>query len=167
VPSAGAPVPYGSLTVTAAPALVAPDSTTTVTAALTNNGLLALDHVAFSTTLPDGWTARPATPVTVTGLRSGQIARVTWKVTVPASANPGQAPIMVQAVYTAGRQRDITYSSVSVLRAYATLGGATRPIAPGCRPGRRQPSAPSHLSYAPLDQCNSSSPLSRVASGPQ
>ncbi|MGZ4666643.1 MAG: glycoside hydrolase family 2 TIM barrel-domain containing protein [Frankiaceae bacterium] len=124
VPSAGAPVPYGSLTVTAAPALVAPDSTTTVTAALTNNGLLVLDHVAFSATLPDGWTARPATPVTVTGVRSGQIARVTWKVTVPASATPGQAPITVQAVYTAGPQRGITYSSVSVLRAYATLGGA-------------------------------------------
>ena len=123
-PWAGAPVPYGSLTVTAAPALVAPDSTTTVTATLTNNGLPALDHVAFSTTAPDGWTARPATPVTVTGVRSGQIPRVTWKVTVPAGANPGQAPITVQAVYTAGRQRGVTYSSVSVLRAYATLGGA-------------------------------------------
>jgi beta-galactosidase len=124
VPSAGAPVPYGSLTAAAAPALVAPGSTTTVTATLVNNGLLALDHVTFSATLPDGWTASPATPVTVTGVRSGQSAKVSWQVTVPASANPGQAPITVQAVYTAGRQRGVTYSSVSVLRAYATLADA-------------------------------------------
>jgi hypothetical protein len=39
VPSSGAPVPYGSLAVAAAPALVAPGSTTTVTATLGNNGL--------------------------------------------------------------------------------------------------------------------------------
>ncbi|MGA2829764.1 MAG: glycoside hydrolase family 2 TIM barrel-domain containing protein [Streptosporangiaceae bacterium] len=121
---AGAPVPYGSLTVVAAPALVAPDSTTTVTATLANNGLLALDRVAFSVALPDGWTASPVTPPVVTGVRSGQTARVSWQVTVPASANPGQAPITVQAVYTAGQQRGVTYSSVSVLRAYATLAGA-------------------------------------------
>ncbi len=121
---AGAPVPYGSLTVVAAPALVAPDSTTTVTATLANNGLLALDRVAFSVALPDGWTASPVTPPVVTGVRSGQTARASWQVTVPASANPGQAPITVQAVYTAGQQRGVTYSSVSVLRAYATLAGA-------------------------------------------
>ncbi len=124
VPSAGAPVPYGSLTVAAAPALVAPDSTTTVTATLVNNGLLALDRVTFSATLPDGWTASPAAPVTVTGVRSGQTAGASWQVTVPASANPGQAPITVQAVYAAGGQRGVTYSSVSVLRAYATLASA-------------------------------------------
>jgi beta-galactosidase len=126
VPSAGPAVPYGSLTVAAAPALVAPDCTTTVTATLANNGLLALDHVTFSATLPGGWTASPAAPPVVTGVRSGQTARASWQVTVPASASPGQAPITVQAVYTAGRQRSVTYSSVSVLRAYATLAGAFR-----------------------------------------
>ena len=106
------------------PALVAPDSTTTVTATLVNNGLLALDHVAFSATVPDGWSASPATPVTVTGVRSRQTASASWQVPVPASANPGQAPITVQAVYTAGGQRGVTYSSVSVLRAYAHLSSA-------------------------------------------
>ena len=124
VPSAGAPVPYGSLAVAAAPALVGPDSTTTVTATLTNNGLLALDHVRFAATLPDGWTASPAAPVSLTGVRSGQSARASWQVSVPASANPGQAPITVQAVYTAGAQRGVTYASVNVLRAYATLAAA-------------------------------------------
>jgi beta-galactosidase len=117
VPATGAPVPYGSLAVAAAPALVAPDSTTTVTATFANNGLLALDEVTFTVTLPGGWTASPATPVTVTSVRSGQSARASWQVAVPANANPGQAPIAVQAVYTAGKQRGVTYSSVSVLRA--------------------------------------------------
>ncbi|MFY9930750.1 MAG: NEW3 domain-containing protein [Streptosporangiaceae bacterium] len=110
------PVPYGSLTAAAAPALVAPASTTTVSATLANNSLLPLDHVTFSVILPGGWRASPARPVTSAGVRSGRSARASWRVTVPASANPGQAPITAQAVYTAGRQRGVTYSSVSVLR---------------------------------------------------
>ncbi len=96
-----------------------------MSATLANNGLLALDQVTFSVTLPGGWRASPATPVTVTSVRSGRSARASWRVTVPASANPGQAPITVRAVYTAGRQRGVTYSSVSVLRAYATLADAS------------------------------------------
>jgi beta-galactosidase len=124
IPNAGAPVLYGSLTVAAAPALVAPDSTTTVTATLANNGLPALDEVTFAVTLPDGWTATPAAPQTVSHVRSGQAARASWQVAVPADANPGQAPITVQAVYTAGKQRALTYSSVNVLRAYPTLAAA-------------------------------------------
>jgi beta-galactosidase len=124
VPAAGTPVPYGSLTVAAAPELVTPGSTTTVTATLDNNGLLTLDQVTFSVTLPSGWTASPATPVTVTGVRSGRTARVSWQVTVPAGADPGQDPVSVQAVYTAGHQRGVSYSSVNMLRAYATLADA-------------------------------------------
>ena len=124
VPSSGAPVPYGSLTVTTSPALVTAGGTTTVTATLDNNGLLDLDQVTFSVTLPGGWTARPAAPVTVTRVPAGHTARASWKVTVPAGANPGQDPVTVQAVYTAGKQRGVTYSSVNVLRAYPTLGAA-------------------------------------------
>jgi beta-galactosidase len=124
VPSAGAPVPYGSLTVATAPALVTPGSTTTVTATLDNNGLLPLDQVTFSVAGPDGWTVSPASPVTVRRVPSARTARASWKVTVPAGANPGQDPVTVQAVYTAGPQRGVTYSSVNVLRAYATLSAA-------------------------------------------
>ncbi|HEY2521453.1 MAG TPA: glycoside hydrolase family 2 TIM barrel-domain containing protein [Streptosporangiaceae bacterium] len=124
VPSSGAPVPYGSLAVTASPALVTPGGTTTVTATLDNNGLLGLDQVTFSVTLPGGWTASPAAPVTMTRVRAGHTARASWKVTVPAGANPGQDPVTVQAVYTAGKQRGVTYSSANVLRAYTTLGAA-------------------------------------------
>jgi beta-galactosidase len=124
VPSAGAPVPYGSLTVAATPALVTPGSTTTVTATLDNNGLLPLDQVTFSVTVPGGWTVSPATPVTVHRVPSARTARASWEVTVPAGANPGQDPVTVQAVYTAGKQRGVSYSSVNVLRAYATPSAA-------------------------------------------
>jgi hypothetical protein len=54
----------------------------------------------------------------------GRTARASWRVTVPAGAHPGQDPVTVQAVYTAGQQRGVTYSSVDVLRAYASLAGA-------------------------------------------
>jgi beta-galactosidase len=124
VPSSGAPVPYGSLNVTATPALVTPGSTTTVTATLANNGLLDLDRVTFSLTLPGGWTASPASPIEVSAVRSGGTARASWSVTVPAGADPGLDPVTVQAVYTAGQQRGVTYSSVDVLRAYASLAAA-------------------------------------------
>ena len=124
VPSAGAPVPYGSLNVTAAPALVTPGSTTTVTATLVNNGLLDLDRVTFSVARPGAWAASPAGPITVPAVGRGRTARASWRVTVPASAHPGQDPVTVQAVYTTGQQRGVTYSSVDVLRAYASLAGA-------------------------------------------
>jgi beta-galactosidase len=124
VPSAGPAIPYGSLRAVAAPALVAPDSTTAVTATLANNGLLTLDQVTLDALLPDGWTATPATPVTVASLRSGGSATVSWRVKVPASANPGQAPITVRAVYTSGEQRGVTYADVRVLRTYASLADA-------------------------------------------
>jgi hypothetical protein len=117
-------VPYGSLTVAAAPALVTPGRTTTVTATLDNNGLLSLDQVTFSLTVPGGWTAIPAAPVTVNRVPSARTARASWQVTVPAGANPGQDPVTVQAVYTAGKQRGVSYSSVNVVRAYATLSAA-------------------------------------------
>jgi NPCBM-associated, NEW3 domain of alpha-galactosidase/Glycoside hydrolase family 2 C-terminal domain 5 len=124
VPSAGPPVPYGSLAVVASPALVTPGHTTTVTATLTDNGLLALDQVTFSVWMPGGWQASPAGPVTTAGVRSGRSVTASWQVTVPISANPGQVPVTVQAVYTAGQQRGVSCSSVSVLRAYATLASA-------------------------------------------
>jgi len=123
VEDAGPPVPYGSLTVTAAPSLVQPGSATTVTATLVNNGLLTLDEVTFTVTLPDGWTATPGA-VTATRVRSGQRAQASWQVSVPATANPGQDPVTVQAVYTAGTERGVTYAGVSVLRAYQTLADA-------------------------------------------
>ena len=62
VPQAGRPVPYGMLQVQAAPGLVTPGGTTTVTATFANNGILALDQVQFAITGPDGWLVTAVTP---------------------------------------------------------------------------------------------------------
>jgi beta-galactosidase len=119
-----APAPYGVLGVAASPALVAAGDTTTITATLTNNGLVTLDEVTLSIALPDGWTAAAQTPVTVTGVRSGRVVTATWQVTLPPDANPGQAPVQVGAVYTADGQRGVTYQTIEVLSAYATMAAA-------------------------------------------
>jgi beta-galactosidase len=124
VPDGGSPVPYGALIVAASPSLVPAGQTTTVTATLSNNGLLRLDEVTFTITVPDGWTATAQRPVSFTGVGSGRTVTATWQVALPADANPGQAPVQVQAVYTAGAQRGVTYQTIDVLSAYATLAAA-------------------------------------------
>lgn len=124
VPDGPAPVPYGTLTVTASPVFVRPGATTTVTATLTNNGILNLDKVTLAITVPGGWTATARTRVTFTRVRSGSGVTASWRVTVPSNAHPGQAPVQVQAVYTAGRQRGVTYQTIDVLSAYQTLAAA-------------------------------------------
>jgi len=123
VPQAGRQVPYGTLTVQAAPTLVPPGSTTTVTATLTNNGLLTLDRVTFAITAPAGWTATEVRAAPRSRVRTGQVAQAEWQV-IPQAADPGQAPVMVHAVYTARQQRGVTYGSVSVLGVNATLADA-------------------------------------------
>jgi beta-galactosidase len=133
VPNGPPAVPSGTLSVTASPAFVTPGATTTVTATFTNNGLLGLDEVSLAATIPDGWTATAGTPLTFTGARSGQKVTATWQVALPADANPGQAPVQIQAVYTSGAgtgaragqpQRGVTYQTIEVLSSYATLAAA-------------------------------------------
>jgi beta-galactosidase len=124
VPRAGRPVPYGTLQVQASPGLVTPGGTATVTAAFANNGVLDLDRVGFTVISANGWTATAVTPAARTQVRSGQVIRASWRVGVPPDAHLGQAPVTVQATYTAGDQRGVSYGSVSVLGAYATLADA-------------------------------------------
>lgn len=124
VPQADHPVPSGTLQVQAAPALVTPGGTTTVTATFANNGILTLDGVGFAATAPSGWAATMAPTVIPRPVRSGEVIKASWHVAVPPDAHLGQAPITVQTVYTAGDQRGVTYGSVSVLGGYATLAGA-------------------------------------------
>jgi beta-galactosidase len=123
VPQAGLPVPYGMLTVQATPTLVTPGRTTTLTATLTNNGLLTLDRVTFAITAPAGWTASEVGRVPARQVRTGQAVTASWLLT-PQDADSGEAPIGVQAVYTAQRQRGVTYGSASVLSVYAMLADA-------------------------------------------
>ncbi|HLK73343.1 MAG TPA: glycoside hydrolase family 2 TIM barrel-domain containing protein [Streptosporangiaceae bacterium] len=124
VPGAGRPVPYGTLQVQAAPGLVPPGGTTTVTATFANNGILVLDRVGLAATAPSGWTVTAQWPAAAERVRSGQVLQASWQIAVPPDAHPGQSPVIVQAVYTAGDQRGVSYGSVSVLGAYATVADA-------------------------------------------
>jgi beta-galactosidase len=124
VPNGPPPTPYGTLTVAASPAFVQPGATTTVTATLMDNGILELDTAAFAITVPGGWTATARTPVTFSHVRSGTAITAAWQVTLPSGANPGQAPVRVQAVYTSGRQRGVTYQTIDLLSVYTTLAAA-------------------------------------------
>ncbi len=121
---AGRPVPYGTLRLRAVPGLVTPGGTTTVTATFANNGILTLDQVAFSVTVPDGWSVTAVAPASPGRVRSGEIRQASWQVAVPPDANLGQAPVTVQAAYSAGTQRGVSYGSAGVLGAYATLADA-------------------------------------------
>ncbi len=123
VPEAGNPVPYGTLEVLAAPPLVTSGHPTKITATLTNNGLLALDEVTFVLAAPSGWTAREVGRVSGGQVPSGRAVTASWLVT-PQDANPAEAPVLVRVVYTGQRQRGVSYGSVSVVGATATLADA-------------------------------------------
>jgi len=123
VPEAGRPVPYGTLEVQAAPPLVTSGHPTKITATLTNNGLLPLAEVTFVMAAPSGWTAREVGAVSAGLVARDRSVAASWLVT-PQDANPAEAPVLVRAVYTAEHQRGVSYGSVSVLGATATLADA-------------------------------------------
>jgi len=124
VPDSPAPVPYGSLAVSASPALVTPGSSTTVTAKLKNNGLPALTNVTFAVTVPGGWSASGTDSARVASMAPGTTATASWTIAVPSGADPGKDQVQVQAVYHGAGQRGVTHGSTSVVSSYATLQDA-------------------------------------------
>jgi hypothetical protein len=87
------------------PALAAPGVAVTATTSLPNGaGSPALSDVAVTLTAPDGWTVEATTPSTFPTLPGGTSATTTWKVTVPAGAEPGGYALTATAAFTdAGR----------------------------------------------------------------
>ena len=114
VVGAGAPAPYGALTVAASPVPVAPGTATTVTATVKNNGLPQLDDMTLTVIPPAGWTVAAHTPVSFKGVRSGATVSATWEVRLPQDTRPGQRQVRVQAVYTASQQRGVSYATAEV-----------------------------------------------------
>jgi beta-galactosidase len=123
-PSPGTPVPSGAVTAQASQEVVTPGSTVTLTASFTNNGLPSLDTVRLTPQLPSGWTATAVSATSFTEVRSGQSARASWRVFVPASASPQAAALTVQSSYAAGSQRGVTIASADVFVPYASLAAA-------------------------------------------
>jgi hypothetical protein len=121
---AGAPAPSGAVTAQASPEVVTPGSTLTLTASFTSDGLPSLDTVRLTPRLPAGWTATATSATSFTGVRSGQPARASWRVRVPATAGPQTAALTVASSYAAGGERGVTNASAEVFVPYPSLAAA-------------------------------------------
>ena len=83
------------------PPIAQPGQTLTVTATVPHPaGAPPLRDVTVTLTAPDGWTARATTATTFDQVAGGQTARVTWEVTVPSGAAPGNVPFSATATFT-------------------------------------------------------------------
>ncbi|MFG3503869.1 endo-alpha-N-acetylgalactosaminidase family protein [Streptomyces sp. NPDC047821] len=98
-PATGRPA-CGTLALTAAEPLE-PGRPNDVTATFTNDEPAAVSP-SVTLTLPEGWTAEPAGPVTPGAVGPGGTATVTWRVTPPADAAYRAYRLGASASYTAG-----------------------------------------------------------------
>jgi predicted thioesterase len=103
---------------------VRPGSTVTLAASFSNDGLPSLDTVRLTPRLPSGWTAAAISATSFTGVRSGQSARASWRVRVPATASPQTAALTVQSSYAAGGERGASNASADVFVPYPSLAAA-------------------------------------------
>jgi beta-glucosidase-like glycosyl hydrolase len=141
----------------AAPADMAPGSTSTATTTFTNAGRQPLTDVTVALTGPSGWTATPATPNTFATIAAGQTVQTTWNVKVPVTAGPGSYELGAAATFrtTSGAGSSSTAATTFVPGTVSvTLGqqnqsnglyqveadspgdGATQPVTAGGLSGR-------------------------------
>ncbi|MDQ4504215.1 beta-propeller fold lactonase family protein [Sinomonas sp. ASV322] len=79
--------------------ILAPGSQTTVHGKVTNSGSTALDGSTVTLTSPNGWPVDPSATQSLGSLAPGASADLAWKVSVPATATPGQQLFTVSATY--------------------------------------------------------------------
>jgi beta-galactosidase len=121
----GAPVPYGTLSVQATPDVVPAGGSTEIAGAFTNIGNPDLQRLSLTAQAPDGWTAVPTTATTFTAVRSGRTLPVTWQVTAPGDAAPGQsATIWITAAYAAHGEPGVSHAQVTVRVPYPSFAAA-------------------------------------------
>ena len=107
-----------------APPVAAPGSAVTATTALPDTGSQPLRDVSMTLSVPSGWTATAASPATFATVRPGQTARTTWKVTVPADAQPGSDALTANASYTDADGPGTATATGTTSVPYASLAGA-------------------------------------------
>jgi beta-galactosidase len=121
----GPAIPYGTLSARAAPEVVPAGGSTEIAAEFTNQGNPALEDLALTVRVPDGWRATATTATSFTAVPSGRTLRVRWTVTAPASAAPGQqAEVTVQAAYEAHGERGVTRAGTRLQVPYASFAAA-------------------------------------------
>ncbi|GGT48938.1 hypothetical protein GCM10014713_48950 [Streptomyces purpureus] len=98
---AAEPAACGTLSVTAGETLE-PGRPNDVTATFTHDEAGAAEGVAVALTLPDGWSAEPAGPVTFDSVAPGAKASATWRVTPPLDAPYRTYTVTSHATYATG-----------------------------------------------------------------
>ncbi|MER7516436.1 endo-alpha-N-acetylgalactosaminidase family protein [Streptomyces sp. NPDC126499] len=93
----------GTLLVTA-PETLEPGRANTVTATFGNDEAAAVSGAEATLTLPEGWTAEPAGPVTLASVAPGQTATATWRVTPPVDAAYRPYDLAAAVTYGIGGQ---------------------------------------------------------------
>ena len=107
-----------------APAIGQPGSTATVTTALPDTGPRPLSNVSMTLDVPSGWTATATSPATFATVAPGQTAQTTWKVAIPADAQPGSGQLTANASYTDANGRGSSTATGTMSVPYASLSGA-------------------------------------------
>jgi beta-glucosidase len=107
------------------PAVVPAGQPSTVSATFTNGGGDPVSDVSLSTTVPAGWTATAAGPVTFASVPADGKATATWQVTPAAGAAPQEYPITFGATssegtFSSSAQTNVPYASVAA--AYDNTG---------------------------------------------
>ena len=107
------------------PAVVPAGQPSAVSATFTNGGSSPVSDVALSLTVPAGWTATAATPVTFASVPAGARATATWQVTPAEGATPQQYPVTFGATssegpFSSSAQTNVPYASVAA--AYDNTG---------------------------------------------
>ncbi len=108
----------------AAPAIVTPGSTATVTTAVPDTSSRPLTNVSVSLSVPAGWTATATSPSSFATVQPGQSAQTSWNVAVPADATPGANDLTATASFTDANGPGTTTQTAQVSVPYPSLTSA-------------------------------------------
>jgi predicted GH43/DUF377 family glycosyl hydrolase len=104
-----------------APDTVAPDSNVTITARFVNPGASPIGGAQYTLLVPSGWSAHPQAPLPSATLHPGQSAQVSWRVSIPASAQEPTATLTAELTGH-GLSQQLSASSTISVGALATAG---------------------------------------------
>ena len=108
--------------------IVKPNTTVTATATYTNTSGQAVRGLSMSLNSPDGWTATPTSPVSLSRVAPGRTVTATWSVSIPSTASPGTRAELAATVAFTGGAGAYTEAAVSPLT--VTSGATPEQVTP-------------------------------------
>jgi predicted GH43/DUF377 family glycosyl hydrolase len=104
-----------------APATVAPTSNVTIKGTFVNPGPSPLSGAHYTLLVPSGWSVQAQSPLPPATLNPGQSAQVSWRVSIPASAQESTATLTAELTGQ-GLSRQLSASSTISVGALAAAG---------------------------------------------